>query len=514
MASMLPSALRPRRRSTTFATAGIGFVLSAALLAGCAPGSDSDSGSGTASDTIVVGSTISIRALNPLDMQYQTAQYNAFDPLVRIIGGGDPEARLATEWKQVDDLTWEFTLRDGVTFHDGSALTVDDVVFSFNEIRDKSFVTASVLTTIDTVEAVDETTVRITTTSPDALLLNSVSQVSIVPKAVYEQLGPEGFAAAPVGTGPYRIGEFDINAGVMFHAFEGFWGEAPETENIDMRYFSDATSLSSALESGQIDVAHELAATALRTLGTNPDYEVSSAFSGNQNMLQFKSTDGPFADERVREAANAAVDVDALIEALTYGAGLREDGQLPIEGVVGHTGELTRPEFDQDKARRLLAEAGADGAAITISGLSLYKPLLEAVGAQLAAVGFSPTIETSEIAVWSQQLREGSNADIFYKGVGYVGMYDADRPFSQVARGTNPMVEDPQWNALYDATRTELDPEVREAKILDASRYLLDRDYVLWTYGRPSVGATTTSVSGVDFSTGLMLLFDDAVKTN
>ncbi|MEU5842157.1 ABC transporter substrate-binding protein [Rhodococcus sp. NPDC047139] len=512
MTTFAPAPLR-RRKTRRVASAGIAFALSAALLSACAPGTDSAGGS-AAADTIVVGSTISIRALNPLDMQYQTAQYNAFESLVRIIGGGEPEPGLATDWNRVDDTTWDFTIREGVTFHDGTPLTVDDVVFSFNETIEESFVTSSVLTGIDTVTALDDSTVRITTKGPDALLLNAVGQVSIVPKALYEQLGPDGFAAAPVGTGPYTIGEFDLNTGVMFHAYEGYWGEAPKTPNIDMRYFSDPTSLASALESGQVDVAHQLGMPAIKTVGTNPDFVLSNEFGGSQNMMQFNSVSGPFADERVREAANAAINIDELIEALTYGAGMKEDGQLPLEAINGYTDTITRPAYDPEKAKRLLAEAGAEGAQIKIAGLSMYKSLLEAVGAQLAAVGFEPTVETLEIAVWSQQLREGSSADIFYKGLGYVGMYDADRPFSQIARGSNAMVADPAWDELYQATRTELDEDARREKIVEASEYILDKDYVLWTYSSPSVGATTTSISGIDFSSGLMLMFDDAVKTS
>lgn len=500
---------RPRR----IASAGVALTLAAALVAGCSSGSDA-AGAESEADTIVIGTTIAIRALNPLDAQYQTSQYNTFDSLLRIVGGSDPEPRLATEWNRVDDLTWDFTLRDGVTFQDGAEMTIDDVLFSFSEIIEKSYVTASVLTTIDRVEAVDGNTVRIVTKTPDALLLNSVAQVSIVPKAYFESLGEDGFAAAPIGTGPYRIGEFDINNGVMFHVYEGYWGEAPETENIDLRYYSDVSTLGSALESGEIDVAHQLGVPALKTIGTNPDFVTWSGFGGSQNMMQFNSNTGPFADERVREAANLAIDVDDLIEAMTYGAGIAEDGQLPIEGIVGYTDTIIRPAHDQAKAKALLAEAGAAGALIKISGLSLHKTFLEAVGGQLSAVGFTPTIETLEISSWSQQLREGSSSDIFFKGLGYVGMYDADRPFSQIARGSNAMVKDAKWDELYQATRTELDETERLKKIAAASEYLYEKDYVLWTYSTPNVDAMSTSVSGIDFSSGLMILFDDAVKTN
>lgn len=485
-------------------------LLGVSALSACGAGSDSGSGD---PDTLVVGTTISLGLIDPFQMQYKTVQNNVFDPLVRVLpGGGEPEARLATEWTRTDDLTWEFTLREGVTFHDGSALTADDVVYSFTEPAATKALAAMVISNIAKVEAVDAGTVKITTHGPDPLLLNSVSQISIVPKALYSKVGPEGFAAEPVGTGPYTVGDFDPDSFVNLSAYDDFWGDKAKTENVELKYFSDGGSLSAALESGQVDVAHEMSPNALKTLDGNDDFVLSSGYSGNQNMLTFNSTEGPFADATVREAANLAIDAEALIDALTYGAGVLEDGQLPIKGINGYTDTIERPEHDPSKARTLLAEAGAEGAEVTIAGLSLYKPLLEAVAAQLAEVGFKPTVEAQETMVWLEQLREGSSADIFYKGVSDIGMNDADRALSQLARGANPMVEDDAWDALYAAQRTELDPEKRLEAIREASAYVYDKDYVLWTYGRPSVSATVDEVSGIDFSSGLMVLFDDAVK--
>lgn len=500
----------PGNRRSSLAATAITLALGAGLLSACG-GSDSASDGGDV-DTLVVGSTISLGQVDPFQMQYKTVQHNVFDPLVRVLAGGEPEPRIASEWTQVDDLTWDFTIREGVKFHDGSELSVDDVVFSFNEPMENMYLAATLILNVDKVVAKDDKTVRITTKTPDPLLLNSLTHISIVPAAVYSELGSEGFAAAPVGTGAYELTETDASTFANLSAFDEHWGEAAKTENVEVKFFSDANSLAAALESGQVDVGHELVPTALKTLEGNDNFVVSSGYSGNQNMLTFKSHSGPFADERVREAANAAIDAQGLVDALTYGAGLLEDGQLPIEGINGYTADITRPAFDQDLARELLADAGAEGAKITISGASLYKPLLEAVGAQLAEVGFEPTIEALEISVWLEQLREGSDADIFYKGVSDMGMFDADRPFSQLARGTKAMVKDPEWDKLYADARTELDPAKRTEKLAAASQYILDNDYVLFTYGRPSVNATIDEVEGISFETGLMVLFDDAVK--
>lgn len=494
----------------SLATVAVGTLL-VGTLAAC--GSDSSDGSG--SDTLVVGTTISIDKLDPLNLQYKTVQHNVFDGLVRVVDAeGTAEARLAEKWTQVDDTTWDFTLRQGVTFHDGSELTVDDVVFSFSTImaEDSTSPLKPFLLGVTSVEATDDATVRITTATPDPLLLKIVSQISIVPQAVYTEMGSDAFAQAPVGTGPFTITKVEGDQRVTLEAYDGFWGEKAKTAKVEVAYFSDATSLSSAFESGQVHVAHELNATALQTLGTNDAYELSNVYGGNQNMLTFNSTSGVFADEAVREAANQAIDADALIDALTAGAGVREDGQLPIDGIFGYTDTIERPAFDLDAAKAAVKAAGAEGAKIEIAGPSLYKQLLEAVAAQLADAGFEPTVNAMEVGQWLPQLREGSTSDIFYKGVSDTGFFDADRSLSQLARGTKKMVDDKKFDELYAAQRSEFDVEKRAAAIAEASQYVNEKDFVLWTYGRPSVSATTEDVTGLDFSTGLMLLLDDAVK--
>jgi len=495
-----------RHRLRRLGTAGIGVIVATGLVSACAP----DDSAGTSSDSIVIGTSTSINPLTGLNSSYQTYQYNAFDSLVRWLAD-DEEAqpRIASEWTNVDPLTTDFTIRDGVKFHDGTTLTARDVAFSFNEIIAEKFVTASNLTNIESVTALDDSTVRIVTKTPEPLLLNIVAQVFIVPEAAWEAAGgADGFAANPIGSGPYEITEFDIENSVTFEAFDEFWGEAPATETVELRYFSDSSALASAFESGQLTVAHELPGASLQTLKGDDRYEVTASFSGSQNMFQFNTNKAPFDNEKVRRAANLAIDAPALIDALTYGAGTLEDGQLPIEGVFGHTDTISRPEYNPGEARTLLKQAGAEGTPITISGMSLYRPLLEAIGGQLAEVGFKPTIEANETAVWLQQFRSGTNADIFFRGTSYTGVFDADRPFSFISQGERPLVTDPKWTELYQATKTEMDRDAREQKLIAASQYLLDKNYVLYTYGRPSVGAVVAGTSGVDFGTGIMLQFD------
>ncbi|MBE1536563.1 ABC transporter substrate-binding protein [Actinomadura algeriensis] len=500
------------RRS--FLRAGLAFggaVAGAGLLGACGgPGSASG---GSGAKTLTIGTVVVDDTLNPMEEQFTTFQFNAFDGLVRRLRG-DTEAvpRLAEEWSQKSDTVWRFKLRSGATFHNGSPVTADDVVFSFTELLGQKYANASLIDTIKDVRKVDATTVEIETTVPDPLLLSRVGQVFVVPADYWRRKGADGFAQAPIGSGPFKIESFSVDRGVEFAAFDGFWGDKPKTSEITLRYFSDPDAMAAALQAGQIDAAQNLGAQSIKTLDGRDGITVDTDFSGNQNMFQLNTSKAPFDDVRVRQAAVKAIDAKALIQAMTYGAGVLEDGQLPVKGVFGHSPGITRPAYDLAEAKSLLRSAGAEGAEIEIFGMSLYKKLYEAIGAQLQQAGFKPKINAVEVPVWVKTFRNGSDADIFYRGASYTGIFDAERPYSFVSSSKKPFVKDAEWDGLMKAQRTEMDSAEREKKLIDCSRHLLDRSYILYTYGGPTVGAHREGVTGFDNSNGLMLLLDGISK--
>ncbi|TDC47066.1 ABC transporter substrate-binding protein [Actinomadura sp. KC345] len=488
-----------------------GAVAGAGLLGAC--GGPGGSASGGTRKGLSIGTVVVEETLNPMQEQYTTFQFNAFDSLVRQLRGtGEAEARLAEEWTRRSDTVWRFKLRPGVTFHNGAPVTADDVVFSFTELLAEQYALASLIPTVDDVRKVDATTVEIETKEPDALLLSRIGQIFVVPKKEWESKGADGFAKAPVGSGPFRIESFSVDRGIEFAAYDGYWGTKPKTPEITLRYFSDPGAMASALEAGQIDAAQNLGAETIKTLADRDDLTVATDFSGNQNMFQLNTTKAPFDDARVRQAAIMALDVKALIDTMTYGSGVLEDGQLPVKGVFGYSQDIHRPGFDPAEAKRLLRSAGAEGAEVEIFGMSLYKKLYEAIGAQLKAAGFQPKINAVEVPVWVKTFRAGSDAHIFYRGASYTGIFDADRPFSHVSSSKKPFVKDAEWDDLMTAQRTELDKAKREQKLAECSRHLLDKSYVLYTYGAPTVGAHRRGVTGFDNGNGLMLQLDGIAK--
>lgn len=507
-----PGRLVRRRRTPAAALLSLALVLSA-----CGGGVEADDGGpgggGALADTVEIGTAVIDDAVNPLNEQYSTFQFAAFDNLLRTLPNVDPEPRIATEWERVSDTVMSFTLRPGVTFHDGSPVTAEDIKFSFDTTLAEGFANSTNLDTLAEVRVVNESTIEIETTAPDPLLLEKVAQIFIIPMAYWQKVGgADAFSAAPVGSGPYMIESFSPEKSMEFVAYDGFWGEAPVTKNVSLRYFSDPQALQSSLESGQIDAAHNLPASAVQTLKGNSDFIVETPFGGVTNMLQMNTTVAPFDDARVRQAANMAIDQKALIAALTFGVGRPENGQVTYEGVTGYNPSVTSREFDVEAAKKLIQEAGAEGAEVVVSGLSLYSSMLEAVAGGLTDIGLSVTVESTEIGPWVEEFRNGSDANIFYRGSSYTGVFDATRAYRWFTATALPFVVDPEWDALMAKQATELDPEVRSGLLEDATEYVRENDFVLFTYGTVAPGARLKAVEGLDFSNGLMVLIEDVSK--
>ncbi|GAB2863439.1 ABC transporter substrate-binding protein [Actinocorallia aurea] len=490
-----------------------GAVAGGAALTACGGPGGGSSEDGSGGGPLTIGTVIVDDTLNPMQEQYTTFQFNSFDTLVRQLRG-DAEAipRLAESWTREGDTVWKFKLRQGVTFHDGSPVTADDIVFSFTELAAQQYANAAHVATIKKVSKVDETTLQIETLAPDPLLLARLGQVFVVPEAHWKKVGADGFTANPIGSGPFKIDSFQVDTGIEFSAYDGFYGAKPKSAKITLRYFTDPGALASALEAGEIDAAQNLGAESIKALAGRDDLTVKADFSANQNMLQFNTTKAPFDDIRVRRAAVMAIDAPALNNAINFGAGTLEDGQVAAEGVFGYDKSLKRTPYDLEGAKKLLKEAGAEGAEIEIFGMNLYKKLYEAVGAQLQEAGFKPKISAVEVPVWVQTFRNGSDADVFYRGASYTGIFDADRMYGHFSSSKKPFVKDPKWDGLLAAERTEMDPAKREEKLHACAAYLNEQAYVLHTYAAPTVGGFRKGVSGFDNTNGLMLLLDSVTK--
>lgn len=302
-----------------------------------------------------------------------------FNPLVFRDENMQPKPALAESWRIVNDTTWEFKLRRGVKFHDGSELTAEDVKFSFERVPTikNSPSSLTVYTKqIKAIETPDRYTVRMTTETPFPLMPIYLSTIVIVSKKAAQNASTEDFNSgkAAIGTGPFKFVEWVKGERFVLDRFDEYWGPKAEWTRVTMRPITNATTRVAALLSGDIDIMDAVPTVDLERLKRNPDVVLSSSVT---SRLMFLAPDhhrdnsphvtdnagkpitgkGPLRDLRVRQAISKAIDRRAIAARIMDGAA-EPTAQLVPRGFLGFDPSIAVPAYDPEGARKLLAEAG------------------------------------------------------------------------------------------------------------------------------------------------------------
>jgi peptide/nickel transport system substrate-binding protein len=372
--------------------------------------------------------------------QYVWAQ--VFDALTFIAPDGSVQPALATSWESVDETTWRFTIRDGVTFQNGEALDAAAVEATFAVLLSedgRSTFSANVnnYRHIDSVTAVDDMTVEIKTSRPDVLIPNVLSIAYIVPPAYYAEVGAEGFATAPVGSGPFASVEW-TDQNVLLEAWDGSWRGVPTIEILEFLNLNDPAARTQALQSGQIDIAQSISPDQIAPL-SDAGFTIFSGSRGSvQSLALIGNRGGPLEKQEVRQALNLAVDTKAIVDALLQGVAAQ--GVWAIEGVNGYDPGRDPYGYDPDAARQLLADAGfADGfdmvAEITVGAFPADADIYEAMKGFLADVGVNVELRQIDfVGEWLPKFLGRDDADwdgdAFGLSWNAAPLMDAIRPFN------------------------------------------------------------------------------------
>ena len=296
-----------------------------------------------------------LQGLDPhVTLQYQTlsALSNVFEGLTRLDANMAVAPGLAESWENPDDVTWRFHLRPGVKFHDGRPLRAEDVVFSLERARRHPQTRlGNLLVAVRSVRAVDERTIEIETERFHAVLLNKLAMPLIMPAGTADQ------PAAAIGTGPYRVADYQAEAKLELEAFAEHWAGAPAVRRVEMTFVGDALERADRLLRGQIDLAQELAPPRIDQVRATPDLRVVPQNGFAVIYLEGQLDRPPFSDRRVREAISLALDRERLVQSMVAGYGA-PSGQFVAREVFGFDPGLEPPARDLPRARALLAEAG------------------------------------------------------------------------------------------------------------------------------------------------------------
>ena len=397
---------------------------------------------------------------------------NVFEGLTRFGRDGQIEPLLATGWEVSEDgLTWTFDLQDGVTFHDGSTMDAEDVVFTLDRARAEDSTNAQkvLFEGIESVEAVDPSTVRITLTQPNGNLPFNLAwgdAVIVAPESA------DGNATDPVGTGPFRFETWAQGDSVTLARYDEYWGAAPALARATFRFISDPNAAFAAMMAGDIDAFPNFPAPeTLASFEADPRFSVIVGSTEGETILAINNRNVP--DIRVREAIAHAIDRQAIIDGAMFGYGTPIGTHFaPHNPDYVDLTELSA--YDPERSRTLLAEAGASDLTLR---LALPPPSYarrggEIVASQLRDVGIETEVTNVEWAQWLEQVFNGHDFDLTI--VSHTEPMDINvyaRPDYYFG------YDDADFQAMMAALETTSDPEERSGLLRDAQEKIAS-DYV------------------------------------
>lgn len=386
------------RRSLLLGTGAVGSLLILKSTAALAQSGDVDL-DGTITAGIAYGLSGTFDPLNASGAVTLAANWHLFEGLVDLDPvTREPYAALAAEMPTSEDgRTYTIALREGATFHNGSPVTADDVVFSFSRVLDpdSKSLFRSFVSFIDTIEAVDETTVKITTGFPFSLFNERLGSVKIVPRAVVEADG-DAFGSLPTGSGPFKLISAVPEADVVFERHEGYNGPRPAlAANMVWNLIGDPTARVNAISSGTVMAIEDVPYIDAGQVAAVANVEKAQSFG--LLFAMFDTSSAPFNDVRVRQAFLYAIDMDKII-----GTGMLDNAAaatsfLP-ENHPNYHQASTVYSHNPDRARELLAEAGVPSLDITlmITDHSWVRDLAPIFKEALDAAGFNITLDVGQ----------------------------------------------------------------------------------------------------------------------
>lgn len=452
-------------------------------------------------------------AITSMDPHYHNLSPNnsmmlhLFEPLIKRDENQKLVPGLATSWKALDDLTWEFKLRKNVRFHDGSPFTAEDVAFTLKRAPNvpnspSSF--ATFVKPIVDVKIVDPHTLIFKTATPHVLLPSDMASVLIVSKLHGEKATTEDYNSgkAAVGTGPYKFVEYVPNQRVVVKANYGYWGGEEPWDKVTFKILTSPAGRVAALLSNGVEFIETVPTADIAKLSTDKNYSLVDKVSNRVIYVHLnQSTDkappfmtakdgkpldkNPFRDVRVRKALSIAINRDAIVDRVMEKKAVAA-GQLLPDFFYGTSKKLKPPKFDPEAAKKLLAEAGyPNGFAMTLHGPNNRyindANVLQAIAQFYSRIGIDTKVETMPANVY---FTRATKLEFAYMLLGWgtesgeqgssmrslLATYDQSKGMGMTNRGrySNPAFD----KMLTDALVT-MDDKKRESMIQHAAETVM-----------------------------------------
>jgi len=512
----------------------------APLLAATALALVSPAAAQTPPNVLIVGQIAEPQSLDP---QVSTAVndfrilVNIYDGLVRYADGTlEVEPALATDWTISDDgLTYTFNLREGVNFHDGTPFNAEAVKFNFDRMLDEDhpyydtgpFPLSFNFSAVDSVNVIDEHTVEFVLTEPFAPFLSNLAYPTgliVSPQGVMDNV--DDYGRNPSGTGPYRFVEWQSNTRVVVEANPDYWDGAPALEAVVFRPITDANTRVAEMLSGGIDVMVEVPPDNVSQFEEDSAFEVYEQAGPHVWYVMLNARYGPFADKLVRQAANYAVNKEALVNEVLQGTATVSDSPIAPAFNWAYNENLEPYPYDPDMAGQLLSQAGVDSPEVTFyvteGGSGMLDPVTmgTAIQADLEAVGFDVTIETYEWNTFLGIVNPGLGEDVDMAEMAWMTNDPDVLPFLTLRTGAWP--EEGGFNSSYysneevdellEAARVETDIEARGDLYKQMQEIVYEDAPWIFVANWQQNAVTTQAVQGFSLQPSFLLQLHDVSK--
>jgi peptide/nickel transport system substrate-binding protein len=412
--------------------------------------------------------------------------YAVHDALLKPMPGDSMAPSLATAWHESEDgRTYDFELRQGVTFHNGDPFTAEDVQFTFERYRGAS--AAELKQKVKAVEIVNTHHIRFHLHEPWPDFPTFYGTMAtgvgwVVPKKYVETVGDDAFKSQPVGLGPYRVVSHQPGIEVVLEANTNYWRKTPHVKRIVMKSVPEATTRLAMLKQQEADVAYSIFGTLAEEVRRDPNLKlvpITGQATQWVSIVDQYDASSPWSDTRVRLAANYAINWPAINEAENLGLATLIGGLIPRK--FAYTLPLEPYGYDLKKARQLLKEAGyANGFdAGECSTDTPYATVIEAVVNDLSSVGIRAKVRAMERAAIQTAQKEKTVKHLTRQGSGAFGNAATRIEAFMYSQGAQSFLRDSDVDAWYRQQANERDPQRRQAllykiqqKVYDEARFI------------------------------------------
>ncbi len=438
-------------------------LVSIGLLVSCA----------TADNTVelVVAAAVEPSDLKPYtinDSHSYKIRWQIFDRLVTSDPQGNLLPGLATEWKLIDATTIELKIRQGVTFHNGDILTIQDVKYSIDTAISASTL-RSTLGVFKDSTIIDDETIQVTLFEPNAaaVALFSASGFVIANEKSMKASETGDPALAYNGTGPFKFVEWNRGQNIIMERFDEYWDTLAKVQRVNYRIIPEPSVRMIAVETGEVDIAYDIDGADRESAMNTENVRYIEMKGSRMDYLGFNMTKAPFNDKRVRQAIAYALDTQGMVNSVMFGSAEQAGSPIADNILYSYKG-IPKRERDIEKAKALLQEAGIPvGTKITLWTMDGFRrKLAEIIQANLADIGLVVTIDVYEWATYVESLGNGTvplfllawttnplDAD--------AGLYSILHSSSRGPGGNYLMYSNPQLDEYLDIGRNNSDPTVR-----------------------------------------------------